>query len=101
MFYFWDGTVFVAPKNDIRSHKEFIDDPDIYNKCIRGYYRGKKLVLYTGGDDFSEVNISELTAVSSTIIEALNIPIGVSVYNGVKPGKIGAIWEPIHCFDIV
>lgn len=100
MFYVWNGIVYVAPKNDPRGHKEFINNFNIFNNCIRGYYMDKKLVVYTDGNLFNSIELSVLTALISTIINALNVPIGASVYNGIKKGKIGAIWEPKHCFDI-
>ncbi len=101
MFYVWNGHVIIAPKNDSRGHKEFISNQEIYDKCVRGYYTSLKLVVYTGGDDFKMVETAKLQKIIPLLIEALNTPKGTHIYNGVKKGKLGDVWEPLQHFNTV
>jgi hypothetical protein len=95
MFYIWDDEVIVAPEGDPRGHKEFIYDDEIYSNCVRGYYKDNDLVVYTGGDDFSTVEIGPLVASIEPIIKALKLDVSKThLYNGVRKGKPGEVWEP-------
>ena len=97
MFYIWNGKVNIAPKNDSRSHKEWINDSYIYYECIRGYYYNK-FVIYTKGDDFAPIKPSLKEIVSiylKYISDVLEITDQViEVHNGVIKGVPGEIWLP-------
>ncbi len=101
MFYVWDEHVIIAPKNDSKGHKEFISNQEIYDKCVRGYYKFLKLVVYTDGDDFNMVETAKLQKITPLLIEALNTLKGTNIYNGVKKGKPGDMWEPLQYFNTV
>ena len=96
MFYIWNGEVHIAPKNDPRSHKEWINDQTIYCKCVRGYYTSGKLVVYTNGDEFDTVPSAGIYAQCIIpVLDTLNVKDKVvEIHNGVVKGQPGDIWPP-------
>lgn len=75
MFYIWENQIHVAPEGDVRGHKEWINDQEIYDNCIRGYYKAPNLYVYTHGDGFKIADLREFTAVVSEIIKVLELPV--------------------------
>lgn len=94
MFYVWNDEVIVAPDNDKRGHKEFINNDYIYNNCIRGYYL-LNLVLYTDGDNFDSISDKDYTKWLKILVDKFNIPKYTYVWNGVIKGEPGELWSPI------
>lgn len=95
MFYVWEDRVIIAPEGDTRGHEEFISNAAIYEKCVRGYYK-KNLIIYTGGDTFNKVDLDKNKKVIKLLIDKLNIPKDVYIYNGVTKGKPGEEWLPME-----
>lgn len=94
-------------ENDARSHFEWLtQDFDItaceFEKIPRGYMTSDRIQLFIGSD-FRPLSSEELKKITAT--DLINIKDEffkvygdkeVVIYNGVKVGEIGEVWEPIY-----
>ena len=103
MIAYIDGFI-VSSNNDGRGHYEWLRDSqgmtkDEVNCIIRGYIKDYDIVLYMG-ENFSPVPNQMLGSNFLTMLTmhmSNGYPLGkYRVYNGVKVGNPGEVWEPIN-----
>lgn len=92
-------------ENDDRDHQHWLLDdygvtPEQWEKLPRGYMLPDRIQLFIGStfsavptDLISVTDFAELISKHHTRYNSKE----VKVYNGVKIGKVGEVWEPITC----
>ena len=105
-FAWIDGKLtFNDNENDDRDHQHWLLDdygitPEQWEKLPRGYMLPDRIQLFIGStfsavptDSISVTDFAELISKHHTRYKSKE----VKIYNGVKIGKVGEVWEPITC----
>jgi len=98
-FLIVDNKLVFLPEKSEKSHFHFAQDIGLseldLNIINRGYHLNGKIIFYYGNFDFNEKTISDAKRHSSAVMEYCGVQ-KAEIWCGVKIGKFGDIWPPVH-----